>query len=786
MRNRGLILALAGILLLLAATFLAYRPPAPRGLEAAPSEFSAARAQAILKTLVGDGLPHPIGSSANARVREVIVAQLAALGFRAELQTGLVCSDRGVCGTPTNIVALLQGAATIGTAGVAAAENDAVLLAAHYDSVPAGPGASDDGTGVAIVLEIARILAATPAPPHPVILLLTDGEEAGLLGALLFVREHPLSKRVKAAVNLDSRGVSGPSLMFETGTANAWLMHLYQAVVRRPIANSLYYVVYKSLPNDTDFTVFKSASYQGYNFAFIGDVARYHTPLDTFANASSSSIQHQGENGLSTLLALANSTELRPPVSEAVYSDFFARTVVIWPARLALPAALAALCILSAQALLLFRRRMLDRRQALWGALGAILNLVLGAVLSVGCIALLRLLGKLPPTQAVPWIAHPLPMRIAAAFIAVLSAGFVAAWFARRAGFWGFWLGGTLLIALLSVAVCAIIPGASFALLLASLAAVLGALPCLLRIAQSRPSSENATDFAVLLPCFVLFGALAPMLLQLYPALGVLAWPVSTVVLCLTTCLLLPLLSLATRRDRERVIIAGALVMMGGMLITLLLPVYSADWPQRINIEYWLDADRAQAHWWVQPASDLPTALAGAAKFESVPRARFAGSASLGYVADAPLIEMAGPDLTQISATPSAQGANAFSRTQYQLRLRSLRGAAAAFVVFPASADVREIVVATASGPQHAKLQKLRSGATRFSVVGIPPAGLEFEVDAAASTAGVQVFDQSYGLPEQAQGTRLRQARPQNATSSQEGDITVVQHTIVLDPAAGR
>ncbi|HEX9139925.1 MAG TPA: M28 family peptidase, partial [Steroidobacteraceae bacterium] len=536
-----------------------------------------------------------------------------------------------------------------------------------YDSVPAGPGASDDGAAVATVLEIARILAAQP-PLHPVIVLLTDGEEAGMLGAWLFVRQHPLSKRVKAAVNLDARGTSGPSLMFETGTANAWLMHLYQAVIRTPISNSVYYVVYKSLPNDTDFTVFKSASYQGFNFAFIGDVAHYHTPLDNLANASLSSIQHQGENGLSALLALANSADLHAPVAESVYFDVFARTVVAWPARLSLPAALAALGLILAEAVLLFRRRVLDRRQAVWGAAGALLNLLLGLVLSVACVALLRFLGRLPPMGAGPWIAHPLPMSIGAAFIALLTAGSVSTWFARRAGFWGFWLGGTLLIALLTVAACALSPGASFALLLASAAAGLAALPCALGLLRSHPPTRAAADFAVLVPCFVIFASLAPMLLLLYAALGTLAWPISTAALCLTTSWLLPLLANATRRDRQRVIVASALLTLGGLVGTLLLPTYSAAWPQRINIEYRFDADRTQAQWWVQPASlHLPKALAGAAKFDPLPRARYPGSAPLGFVADAPSLKLAAPELAQTSATPGAPGGSL--RTHYELRL---------------------------------------------------------------------------------------------------------------------
>ncbi len=147
-----------------------------------------------------------------------------------------------------------------------------------------------------------------PTPRRSIILLLNEGEERGLLGALLFVREHALAKQVKAAVNLEARGTSGTSLMFETGTANAWAIGLYGSAVRRPVTNSIYYFGYQQLPNDTDFSVYKAASYQGFNFAYIGDVGRYHTPLDTWQNAAPSSIQDQGNRALASLLALVNAT----------------------------------------------------------------------------------------------------------------------------------------------------------------------------------------------------------------------------------------------------------------------------------------------------------------------------------------------------------------------------------------------------------------------------------------------------------------------------------------------
>jgi Peptidase family M28 len=772
--SRGLIIAGAGVALLLAATLLAYRTPAPLGPEVSPAVFSASRARAILKELVGDDVPHPIGSAADSTVRERIVKRLTALGYATELQTGLACNDFGECGTPTNIIATFGGGVT---------GKDGVLVAAHYDSVPAGPGASDDGVGVANLLEIARALRAMPARRHPIVLLVTDGEEAGLLGAQLFTREHRLAGHVWAAVNMDTRGVSGPSLMFETGTANAWLMHVYASATMRPITNSLCYVIYKMLPNNTDFTIFKAAGYQGFNFAFIGDVGHYHTPLDSWTNASAGTIQHQGDNALSAVLALADSTELRPAAQDSVFFDVFARSVVVWPIAFVLPAALLALMLLLAQAAVLFRHGQMSARQAAYGALGALVNLLVGGVLSVGVLALLRLLGRTPPMSAPPWIAHPLAMHVGFSALALLSAGATAAWFARRAGFWGFWFGAGLLVALLSVVSAVTVPGASYLPLLAAWAAALAALPGLLLFARGRTPVSGALDFAAIAPGLVLFAVLLPLLLLLYPALGAPAWPILTVTLCLAAGFLLPLLANAGRGARRFVALLGAGVAFAGISVTLLLPMYSPSWPQRINIEYWVDADSGHAHWWTQTASlHLPHAMADAVKFDPVARPRFTGYPLKGFFGDAPALALSAPQLEISAVSGAAQGA-----AQVELLLRSARGAPTAFVVFPAGAHIQEAVVAAQSGPLRAKLHTLRSGDTALVLANIPSAGLKFQIDTAAAPISVQVFDQSYGLPEQlAEGRALQRARPQNATSSQDGDVTVVQRTVRLDPAAGR
>jgi hypothetical protein len=763
--NRGLILALIGMALLMALTLTAYRPPLPQGAEASPAVFSAYRARALLEELVGDGVPHPIGSRANSRLREDIVSRLSALGYATELQTGTVCNDDGTCGSPINIIATLRGTSMA---------QGAVLLAAHYDSVPAGPGAADDGSGVAGLLEIARILAARPAAPHPVVLLITDGEEAGLLGALLFVRDHPLARLVSAAVNWEARGTSGASLMFETGSANTWLMGLFAANIARPMTNSLYYVVYKQLDNDTDFTVFKAAGYQGFNFAFIGNVGRYHTPLDNAENTDPGSLQQQGDNTLSALTALTNAASRPTPPAESVFFDVLARKLIAWPSGSTLPAALLSLLLLLAEAVLMLRRAAVTVPQVLWGWLSILVMLAAGLALCAGILSLSIAAGKVPPLSGGSWIAHPLPMHAASAAIALASAGVVGAWASRRAGFWGFWVAAALLSAVLSIAGAVCLPGTSFVPLIGAVAAGVGLLPCIAMWAKSKAPPQWAAEFAALLPLLVFFGAVFPMLQFLYMALGSLAWPVATLVLGLGAAGLLPLLSVSSPRARRTVTALAATCVVGGTALTFCLPTYSAEWPQRMDLEYWLDADTGRSHYFARCDSlRLPASLAAAAHFDPVPRPRFAGSGALGFVAAAPPLTLPTPELTLISSMPG-------KATHFTVHLSSARAAPEALVVFPASAHIASIDVVTRKGLVGTKLHWLSSGATLVDFVGLAAEGVEFRFDAAGPVPpAIQVLDQSFDFSGKANSMR---AGTPNATSSQDGDVTVVHRTFSLVP----
>lgn len=298
--------------------FERYSPPAPQPATVSPAGFSADRALSMLRVLVGNGIPHPTGSRQNQVVRDQIMSYLREFGYEPEIQ-----NRRFDDGTWIDNVLARHGSANA---------DAAIALVAHYDSVDVGPGASDDGVGVVALLEVARMLKQRNAARNDVIFCFTDGEEAGTLGAEAFVDEHPWASNVHVVLNFDARGTSGPSMMFETSNDNVWLIQLLARTLSRPVTSSLFNDVYERLPTYTDFTPFRQAGVQGYNFAYIRGVEHYHTARDDFDHVTPGSLQHHGDNAWQLTCALLDA-DLDPEqerLGDAVYTDLFAMTVVWW------------------------------------------------------------------------------------------------------------------------------------------------------------------------------------------------------------------------------------------------------------------------------------------------------------------------------------------------------------------------------------------------------------------------------------------------------------------------
>lgn len=328
-RTIALIVALAGALLW---AILSIVPPAPQGMDAAPADFSAARAFADIQAI--GRAPHPVGSAENARVAAYLAQRLHELGADvSEQSTPLVAktlkrlgrwsgrTERGV--VARNVIGLIPGRDHT---------RPALLVMAHLDSVWGSPGAADDAIGVAVALEVARALRVRGTPERDLILLFTDCEEISLDGSTAFFERHPLAAHVGVIINLEARGAGGRANMFETGPRNGAMMRVYADRVARPATNSLAVLIYEYMPNYTDYTVAKAKGIPGFNFAILDRGYAYHSPMATPAAVDPASVQDMGDQALSIADALAFAPDLPPKTANASFADAMGRITIAYPA----------------------------------------------------------------------------------------------------------------------------------------------------------------------------------------------------------------------------------------------------------------------------------------------------------------------------------------------------------------------------------------------------------------------------------------------------------------------
>jgi hypothetical protein len=147
-------------------------------------------------------------------------------------------------------------------------------------------------------------------------------------------------KDIGCVFNFDSRGVSGPILMYETSSGNGRLVREFARATPRPVANSLMGEVYRRMPNDTDFTTLKQAGLPGLNFGFIGEPQHYHKSTDVPARLSLRTLQHEGSCALSLARHFGNLDLADLHGTDAVYFDFLGRVLIRYPGTWAIPLAL--------------------------------------------------------------------------------------------------------------------------------------------------------------------------------------------------------------------------------------------------------------------------------------------------------------------------------------------------------------------------------------------------------------------------------------------------------------
>ncbi len=729
--------------------------PEPQGMDAPKTEFSAARADRTLARLLGPEIPHPISSAENDNVRARVQAEFAALGVNSTVYTGLGCIGRArnsffACGTTKDVLA-----------EVAPGKGKAIVLLAHYDSVPAGPGAADDESGVATVLETVRALKARGIKSkHPILAVITDGEEAGLLGAESFMHDPALRARVGVVVNVEARGNQGPSMLFQTSPGDSKLIDLYARNVSERATSSLFAVIYKLLPNDTDLTVFLEKGMTGINFAFSGNVAQYHTPLDRRENLSLQTLQHHGDNMLGVTNGLMQTDFDSLKGSDDIYISQFGRWLPRLPSGWALPLALLTFVLLLVAGYL-SRSKLNSIGQ--WAAAFALPPAVL-----VGCGLmgwLLHTIASLVSGQPDPSYAFPTTLRVAfglGVFAVVILCSRMARPRLAALSVW-LWLSG------LAIVTAALLTGLSPYFLFPALIAA----PLLL--IQSRVGGAwtglagDAALFVAAIPAMLIWIALAS---GGEAVNGLAMHPLITVSAAFGTMVLIPLI--ASRRLSDTAWLAtfagaGVLAIVVAVVAGT-QPAFSAVAPQRLNIVLVDDHIANKSLWVAQTQAPLPQAVRAMASFSAKPEMAYALAFGPTYAAPAGVTRYAPPSAT-IDNKPDGNSRRI---------VLSLHG----------SDDAHEMLLAV---PKDAALNWVEIGGQRFTpdkgsvsdrgtIIACVSADCRSQTItldlASRKPLKLILAEERFGLPPD--GQKIADARPGVAIASQSGDTVLVFKNVTI------
>jgi len=271
--------------------------------------------------------------------------------------------------------------------GTPAGKEHAILVNAHLDSTLPSPGAADDALAVGVMIECIRVFIHTPEwePTHAIVFLFNNAEETLQDGSHLFATQHDIVSSVRAVINLEAAGSTGPELLFQA-TSNE-MIEAYSHVPW-PFGTVLANDVFSSgiILSDTDFRQFEQyRNLTGLDMAVVGDSYKYHTRKDLVEHIEPGVAQHMADNAFALLQFLSSSesplpTMESPTPPSTVYFAILGRLFIWWSfdtakklyASTFLASIVLALSTSSRQQLALLPR-------ATVGVVGAILGAMAGA-----------------------------------------------------------------------------------------------------------------------------------------------------------------------------------------------------------------------------------------------------------------------------------------------------------------------------------------------------------------------------------------------------------------------
>jgi glutaminyl-peptide cyclotransferase len=256
---------------------------------ASPPVFDGAAALRHVERLVAVG-PRPAGSEASARARAYIIGELKKAGVTGEAQPFRAQTPQGAVAM-ANVVAVLKGR-----------RPDVIMMGGHYDTKLFSfrfVGANDGGSSAALLIELARRLAAAPRE-YTYWLVWFDGEEAmeswterdSLYGSRHLAAELRRTSRLpRAMVLVDMIGDRDLVIRREAASAT-WLTEIVWASAARLGYGAHFHS--DTIPVEDDHVPFLRAGVPA-TLLIDFDYPPWHTPEDTVDKVSARSLAIVGE-----------------------------------------------------------------------------------------------------------------------------------------------------------------------------------------------------------------------------------------------------------------------------------------------------------------------------------------------------------------------------------------------------------------------------------------------------------------------------------------------------------
>lgn len=239
-----------------------------------PVEFSAARAFEHVRTLAGRIGPRPAGSAAYGRAARYVRRAFVKLGYRARL----VPFELPNGSTSRNVVATWPGPA-----------RRRVLIGAHLDTVPDSPGANDNASGVAVVLELARVFAGT-READGIRFVAFGAEEVQPGGGHHFgSAAYAERARPRAMVSVDMIGLDRLLIVGWLGIGKRRTV----AALLRSAKDTGVHAREEVLPDWSDNGPFERAGVPA-AFLWTGDEPNHHRPTDVVGNVAKPALLRAG------------------------------------------------------------------------------------------------------------------------------------------------------------------------------------------------------------------------------------------------------------------------------------------------------------------------------------------------------------------------------------------------------------------------------------------------------------------------------------------------------------